>query len=115
MRFGLISISLYLTGILIFLTIADFENVNWIKGYYLWDKTKDTLLISSIYYLLPKYRKSIKWAVIFSLVRVGAEAGAWIFGLNINGNHLVSSLFTVLVTIFIVLLLKDFPGWQKQK
>ncbi len=115
MKWAISALLFYLLGVMVFLTAADFSIIHWVNAYYVWDKLKDVILITAIYALLPKYRKSIRWALGYAMIRVGWEVAAWIMELDVNGKKAVNSLFLVLATAVVVLVVKDLKEWQKQK
>lgn len=102
-------------GIVVFLTIANFDNQYWKSGYYIWDKTKDTLFITSLYGLLPKYRKAIRWVLMYSITRLLWEPVSIITGISVNSSAVVKALFIAWAGAISALLLNDLRQWQKEK
>lgn len=93
-------------GLLVFYHIADFSQTDWKNAYYLWDKSKDLILISAIYFL-TKRQRSVLVIVMFSAIRFVWELIADISKLDINNTIAINWLFILCLVAWILVMIKE--------
>lgn len=113
MKVYAIAISFYLLGLLTFYTFGILEVWYWTPAYYLWDKTKDVLLLISIS-AAPRNAPGLKPVIAFGCLRLAWEILSVITGWNINNTKAVGILFMALIILLCLLLYKELLRWQRQ-
>lgn len=106
MKWASFSLVFYMLGLLVFYHIADFSQTDWKNAYYLWDKSKDLILISAIYFL-TKRQRSVLVIVMFSAIRFVWELIADISKLDINNTIAINWLFILCLVAWILVMIKE--------
>lgn len=103
-----VAISAYVMGLLVFYVCAAFDMYYWYIIYFGWSKLFDCGLFFwlSIYYILPKERKVIKWLLYFSVIRFLWDIQSFFTGLGVNNEVWMAILFLVLLLIAVYLSMK---------
>lgn len=112
-----ITIIFYLLGLLTFYTASTFylnAYNTWSYAYYMWQKTSDLLLMSTIA-MRPKESKLIIPVIYLAGVRLGWEIASWILGMQATNPVMVGSLFIILITLCLFITIKDLKKWHKRK
>ena len=109
-------------GIVVFYNYADFEKPVWGDIYFMWDKTKDVLLIGTIFYLLKivsvqnRVFKTVlvisKSVFIFALIRLAWEVISLVTGIDINRRVIIDIIFILFILVWVWPLLKIL--WQRR-
>lgn len=109
-----VSIGWYLTGLLIFHTKADFTNPIWSKWYYTWQKSGDCLYLLALHYLVPKYRKHLTPAIIYSIIRLCFQIIGFFRKTGQNDQFIVTTLYLIVLTIVIYHTINQLRNEWKQ-
>ncbi len=107
-----ISMSFYLIGYLIFASCATFGIQYWVTGYFLWDKAKDVLFLTSIYHA-PKNSTSLMPMILFAGARFVWEIISAITEWNINNTKAVGFLFMASALTIGIILWQELMKWQR--
>ncbi len=107
-----ISVAVYLVGAMIFLSAATWGIGYWTPIFHVWDKAKDFLFLTSIYYA-PKHSDSLKAMIIFTLCRFVWEVISAVSGWNINNKKAVGILFILSAVTIGWILYKELKKWRK--
>lgn len=84
----------------------------WQKWYFIWDKTKDVMLLASLTLLAPKaYRRIPLFTLIFVSIRLIWDIIVEITGIYINHPLAVNILFIILLMVCVTAVLKE---WHRQ-
>lgn len=114
MRLYAIAVTWYLIGLLTFYTLGIIEKPIWPVAYYVWEKTKDLLLISAIA-AKPAKTPYIKSVYVFALLRLIWEIVSYTAEWNINSKKAVGILFIILAITITYVLCKELIKWERQK
>lgn len=116
LRLAYISIAWILAGLLIFLSHAQFKIVSvWSNMYFLWDKSKDCLLLATIYYAIPTVRPFILPVWIFLLLRLCTEIVISATGWNPNNQIVITVHFMTCSGVIVYLTFKQLLKEWKLK
>jgi len=102
-----IFIALFIIGILIFLTKADFSKEGWTEAYFLWDKGKDILALFLLLLLKKKFRLYISLILGLATIRFIWDIIAYSLGMDINMQPAITMLWEITVVIILFLSIKD--------
>ncbi len=104
----------YMGGMLVFYAAADFDKVGWVKAWWIWCMTKETVFVAALYLILKPYRRVIYPVLYFSVIRSVWEIVAQLWDQDINNTHIINALFYILCMITIGRLAKDLKNqWAK--
>lgn len=106
------AIAWYLIGLIVFYTFGQLSVDYWHDLYFIWDKAKDVFFLGAIYQLVRG--RTVKYVLIFSIIRLIWEIFSSISGVSINNEKSVGVLFLILAIICLVILLSEYTKWQKQ-
>src|SRR5690606_30010706 len=113
MKMIVIAISFYLIGLMLFNTSAVFDSYWWHSFYFLWDKGKDVLFISAIYFVVK--HRYVLWLLIYSIIRFLWELLTNLKAWNANNDSWVMISFLLLTLICSGVFIKESLKWLKQK
>ena len=95
-----LSLLFVMVGWILIYLFANFENDNWVAGYYLWDKTKDCLLIMGLASVVPVLKRTVFTVFLFAFLRLILEildiCRIW----DKNHHSTIVFLYIVLLIIF---------------
>lgn len=106
-------ISVYLIGLLVFATSADFGTPKWDNAFFMWQAIAETgfLTWGVIYSVGNKFVKNkVKWLLVFSGMKFLWEIVSLLTSIAINNDVVVMVCFCLLVVITSFL-----TFWQKNK
>lgn len=107
-----VAVSFFMVGMFIFYTWGQVNN-EWHEWYFLWDKSKDLLLLTSIYLVSSKpYKFGLICVVIFATIRFIWQIISYFTGANINNTVAIGWLFITLALIVSLVILKDLVKWR---
>lgn len=109
-----IFIALFIFGILIFLTKADFSKEGWTEAYFVWDKGKDILALFLLLLLKKKFRLYISLILGLATIRFIWDIIAYSLGMDINVQPAITMLWEIVVGIILFLSIKDLLRLWKQ-
>lgn len=107
-----LAICVYMIGLLILYTWGQLSD-GWYEYYYLWDKCKDLLLVSALYYCAGRLRWAVLPVVLFSIIRLLWQIVSTITGLDINNTKAVGILFIAMAFTCSFLTIKELLKWHK--
>lgn len=110
-----ISIIWILVGLLIFLSQAQFGLRLWDNAYYLWDKSKDCLLLATIYLAIPAVRPYALLVWVLLLIRLCTEIITGICHINPNQPIIIIGLFSITLAVVLYFTSKLlFEEWKQK-
>ena len=102
------TIAFIVIGLIAFTSMAVFEQEIWARGYALWDKGKDVLLVGIIAELSrKKYGQLFMPLFYFVIIRLAWDVISWITGLDVNNAKVVGFLFIIYSIYVLYKLIKD--------
>jgi len=109
-----IFIGLFIVGILLFLTKADFSKEGWTEAYFLWDKAKDILALCLLYILKKNFRLYLRLIIGLATIRFIWDIIAYSLKIDINLQPVITILWGIATGIIIFLSIKDLKSLWKQ-
>lgn len=109
----LIFVGIFLVGLLMFLTKADFSKEGWSEAYFVWDKGKDLLALFILFILKRKYRPILLLIIIPASIRFIWDMIAYFLQVDVNIKGFTTIQWLTVTGIIIFLSIKDLLSQWK--
>ena len=100
----------YMGGMLVFYAAADFDKPGWVKAWWIWSMTKESVFVAALYLIVKPLRRVIFPMLFFSCIRSAWEIVAQLCNQDINNTRIINALFYILFMITIGRLAKDLKA-----